>query len=198
MPAPSGRHGSFSAKILGGENVNNKFVKIFVVALALMSVLFASILPCSAVTVPNYDISDDDYNYYIIFKTEDGFESVFLSTDELVVSVDSNIYCLKSTNGSAKQINISNDTAALFSTPGILGSFSPKDMIATNYDVKYENSDEVFFQQSPLLCRLLNPVQEQVGEKVVADSLTLTICGIGCLALLIGLSLFPKVLYKFL
>lgn len=178
--------------------MKNKFLKIFVVALALMSVLVASILPCSAVTVPNYDISDDDYNYYIIFKTEDGFESVFLSTDELVVSVDSNIYCLKSTNGSAKQINISNDTAALFSTPGILGSFSPKDMIATNYDVKYENSDEVFFQQSPLLCRLLNPVQEQVGEKVVADSLTLTICGIGCLALLIGLSLFPKVLYKFL
>ena len=178
--------------------MKNKFVKILVVALALMSVLVVSILPCSAVTVPNYDISDDEYNYYIIFKTEDGFESVFLSTDELVVSVDSKIYRLKSTNGSAKLINISNNTAALFSTPGILGSFSPKDMIATNYDVKYENSDEVFFQQSPLLCRLLNPVQEQVGEKVVADSLTLTIFGVGCLALLIGLSLFPKVLYKFL
>lgn len=178
--------------------MKNKIKKIAVVALALISVLIVSILPCSAVTVPNYNISDDEYNYYIIFKTEDGFESVFLSTDELVVSFDSKIYCLKSTNGSAKLINISNNTAALFSTPGILCSFSPKDMLATNYDVKYENSDEVFFQQSPLLCKLLNPVQEQVGEKVVADSLTLTICGIGCLALLIGLSLFPKVLYKFL
>lgn len=177
--------------------MKNKFVKILVVVFALMSVLIVSILHCSAVSVPNYDISDDEYNYYIIFKTEDGFESVFLSTDELVVSVDSKIYSLKSTNGSAKLINISNNTAALFSTPGILGSFSPKYMIASNFDVKYENSDEVFFQQSPLLCRLLNPVQEQVGEKVAADSLILTTCGIGCLALLVGCSLVPKVLHKF-
>lgn len=178
--------------------MKNKIKKIAVVALAVMCVLVASILPCSAVSVPNYEITDDNFNYYIVFKTEDGFESVFLSTDELVVSVDSKIYSLKSTNGSAKLININNNTAALFSTPGILGSFSPKDMIATNYDVKYENSDEVFFQQSPLLCRLLNPVQEQVGEKVVADLGTLTVCGVACLALLIGLSLLPKVLYKFL
>ena len=178
--------------------MKNKIKKIAVVALALISVLIVSILPCSAVTVPNYNISDDEYNYYIIFKTEDGFESVFLSTDELVVSFDSKIYCLKSTNGSAKLINISNNTAALFSTPGILCSFSPKDMFATNYDVKYENSDEVFFQQTTLLCKLLNPVQEQVGEKITADLGTLTVCGIGCLALLIGLSLLPKVLYKFL
>lgn len=178
--------------------MKNKIKKIAFVALAVISVLVASILPCSAVTVPNYEITDDEYNYYIIFKTEDGFESVFLSTDELVVSVDSKIYRLKSTNGSAKLINISNNTSALFSTPGILGSFSPKDMIATNYDVKYENSDEVFFQQSPLLCRLLNPVQELVGEKITADLGTLTVCGVACLALLIGLSLLPKVLYKFL
>ena len=180
----------------GGDFIKVK--KFIVVALSVLIVIVVSILPCSAVSVPNYEITDDNFNYYIIFKTEDGFESVFLSTDELVVSVDSKIYRLKSTNGSAKLINISNNTAALFSTPGILGSFSPKDMIATNYDVKYENSDEVFFQQSPLLCRLLNPVQEQVGERVAADSLTLTICGISLLALLVGCSLVPKVLYRFL
>ena len=175
-----------------------KFKKYIVVALAVICVLVASILPCSAVSVPNYEITDDNFDYYIIFKTEDGFESVFLSTDELVVSVDSKIYGLKSTNGSAKLINISNNTAALFSTPGILGSFSPKDMIATNYDVKYENSDEVFFQQSPLLCRLLNPVQERVGEKVVGDMAILTVCGIGCLALLISWPVLLKTLHKFL
>lgn len=174
-----------------------KIKKFSVIFFCVLTVFMLSILSCSAVSVPNYDITDDNYNYYIIFKTEDGFESVFLSTDELVVSVDSKIYRLKSTNGSAKLINISHNTAALFSTPGILGSFSPKDMIATNYDVKYENSDEVFFQQAPLLCRLLNPVQEQVGEKVVADLDTLMVCGIGCLALLVGCSLVPKVLHKF-
>lgn len=175
-----------------------KFKKYIVVALAALIVIVVSILPCSAVSVPNYDINDDNFNYYIVFKTEDGFESVFLSTDALVVSVDSKIYILKSTNGSAKQINISNNTAALFSTPGILGSFSPKDMIATNYDVKYENSDEVFFQQATLLSRLLNLVPQGVGERVAADSLTLTICGISLIALLIGCALVPKVLYIFL
>lgn len=132
----------------GGDFIKVK--KFIVVALAVLIVIVVSILPCSAVSVPGYEITDDNFNYYIIFKTEDGFESVFLSTDELVVSVDSKIYSLKSTNGSAKLINISNNTAALFSTPGILGSFSPKYMISTNYDVKYENSDEVFF--SNLLC----------------------------------------------
>lgn len=180
----------------GGDFIKVK--KFIVVALAVLIVIVVSILPCSAVSVPNYEITDDNFNYYIIFKTEDGFESIFLSTDELVVSVDSQIYRLKSTNGSAKLINISNNTAALFSTPGILCSFSPKSMIASNFDVKYENSDQVFFHQSPLLCRLLNPVQEQVGEKVVADLGTLTVCGISLIALLIGCALVPKVLYRFL
>ena len=175
-----------------------KFKKYIVVALAVLSVLVASFFSCSAVTVPNYDISDDDYNYYIIFKTKDGFESVFLSTDELVVSFDSKIYLLKSTNGSAKQINISNNTAALFSTPGILCSFSPKDMLATNYDVKYENSDEVFFQQTTLLSKLLILTPSLVGEKVVGDMAILTVCGVACLALLISLPVLLKTLHKFL
>lgn len=76
---------------------------------------------------------------------------------------------------------------------------STNDIVYSTVDLVNSKDNSVFFQRPlTLLEQLLNPVQEQLGEKVAADSLTLTICGIGCLALLIGLSLLPKVLYKFL
>lgn len=207
MPAPSGRHGSFNAKILGGENVKNKFVKILVVALALISVLVASILPCSAVSVPNYNITDDEYNYYTIFKYVDGREYVFLSCYELSVFKEGDDYYLNknySLEGSVKRIDINNNTTAIIDD-GTLCPFSTvkgrvllyAQIIAANYDVKYQGSDDVFFQQPTLLQQLLSLVPG-AGEKITGDLGTLMVCGVACLALLIGLSLLPKVLYKFL
>ena len=190
-------------KFLGGENVKNKIKKIAVVALAVMSVLIVSILPCSAVTVPNYNISDDDYNYYTIIKFESGQENIYLSHDELVVFHEGDSYSLNTHNNSwAKPII--NKTAAVDAT-GTLATFSSVkgkviqygQIIAANYDVKYQGSDEVFFQQPTLLSQLLSLVPG-AGEKITGDLGILTTCGIGCLALLIGLSLLPKVLYKFL
>lgn len=84
------------------------------------------------------------------------------------------------------------------STNFSIGRLSELNFISSNYDVKYEGQDKVFFQQPTLLSQLLSLVPQGVGAKMAEDSLTLTICGIGCLALLIGLSLLPKVLYKFL
>lgn len=177
--------------------MKNKIKKIAVVALAVMCVLVASILSCSAVTVPNYDITDDNYNYYIILKYDDGFESVYLSFDKLVVSQESNHYCLYNKNGNVKLFKITNHTASLFSTPGIIGSISVYNIVSSNYDIKYADSDEVFFQGTPLLTQLLNPLP-QLTQTITGDMGTLTVCGVACLALLIGLSLLPKVLYKFL
>lgn len=189
-------------KFLGGENVKNKFVKILVVALALMSVLVASILPCSAVTVPNYNISDDDYNYYTIIKFESGQENIYLSHDELVVFHEGDSYSLNTYENSwAKPII--NNTAAVDAT-GTLASFSSVkgkviqygQIIAANYDVKYQGSDKVFFHQPTLLSQLLSLVPG-AGEKITGDLGILTICGISLIALLVGCSLVPKVLHKF-
>lgn len=186
--------------------MKNKFVKIFFVALALMSVLFASILPCSAVTVPNYNITDDNYNYYTILKYESGQVYVYLSYNELVVIHDGDYYYLNTyANSWAKTININNNTTTGVDDTGTLASFSSVkgqvisygQIIAANYDVKYHGSDKVFFQQPTLLSQLLSLVPG-AGEKITGDLGILTTCGIGCLALLIGLSLLPKVLYKFL
>lgn len=71
-------------------------------------------------------------------------------------------------------------------------------IVYSNYDI-YDTDNKLFFQKPPgLLQRLLNLVQPNLGEKITGDLGILTTCGIGCLALLIGLSLLPKVLYKFL
>lgn len=181
-----------------------KIKKFSVIFFCVLTVFTLSILPCSAVTVPNYNISDDDYNYYTIIKFESGQENIYLSHDELVVFHEGDSYSLNTYENSwAKPII--NNTAAVDAT-GTLATFSSVkgkviqygQIIAANYDVKYQGSDKVFFQQPTLLSNLLKQVPQGVGEKVAADSLILTICGIGCLALLIGLSLLPKVLYKFL
>lgn len=72
-------------------------------------------------------------------------------------------------------------------------------IIYSTVDIISSDDNSVFFQKPlTLLERLLNLVQPNLGEKITGDLGILTTCGIGCLALLIGLSLLPKVLYKFL
>lgn len=180
--------------------MKNKFVKIFVVALALMSVLVSSILSCSAVTVPNYNITDDENTHYTVVSYNSGIELVFLSVGDLAVVQTSNMTYLNNPNGYwVRKIELPANNDGIDHS-GTLCSWSPggAQIVSANYDVKYQDSDKVFFHQPTLLSQLLNLVPQGVGNKITADLGTLTVCGIGCLALLIGLSLFPKVLYKFL
>lgn len=173
-----------------------------------MCVLIVSILPCSAVTVQNYNITDDEYNYYTIFKYEDGREYVFLSCYELSVFKEGDDYYLNknySLEGSVKRIDINNNTTAIINDATLCPFSTVKgrvllyaQIIAANYDVKYQGSDKVFFQQPTLLSKLLSLTPSQVGEKVVGDMAILTVCGIGCLALLISLPVLLKTLHKFL
>lgn len=210
MPAPSGRHGSFNAKILGGENVKNKIKKIAVVALALISVLVASIVPAFAAddnltydqVVSKWGIKYDTskYPYYVLIRNTDKISyKLIISQRQNAVYVTNGFafagsgitYSCFVSNGSyiCKTHNNSASTS--------LGDLSELTFLSSNYDVKYEGKDDVFFQQPTLLQQLLSLVPG-AGEKITGDLGILTTCGIGCLALLIGLSLLPKVLYKFL
>lgn len=75
---------------------------------------------------------------------------------------------------------------------------STNDIVYSTVDLVNSKDNSVFFQRPlTLLERLLNLVQPNLGEKITGDLGILTTSGIGCLALLIGLSLLPKVLYKF-
>lgn len=231
MPAPSGRHGSFNAKILGGENVKNKFVKILFVALAVMIVFVSSCVSAFALS--------DEYSSVDVFQAD--FIKQFLLNDDTFKECskqckDYFVICSGSATG-RKCITVvfidDNHFTPNYSYGDVRYYFTQKSRIFYEYSVprnayvkfnNVEGSNETFltgasssaisystvdlinssdgsiFFHRPLtlLERLLNPVQSQVGEKVVADLGILTTCGIGCLALLIGLSLLPKVLYKFL
>lgn len=201
---------AFKAKILGGENVKNKIKKIAVVALALISVLVASIVPAFAAddnltyeqVVSKWGIKYDTskYPYYVLIRKSNKVDyKLVISQNKNAVDVkngfafaDSGItYRCFVSNGSyiCNTHNNSSSTS--------LGDLSESTFLSSNYDVKYEGKDDVFFQQPTLLQQLLSLVPG-AGEKVVGDLGTLMVCGVACLALLIGLSLLPKVLYKFL
>lgn len=176
-----------------------KIKKFSVIFFCVLTVFTLSILSCSAVSVPNYNITDDQYTHYTVVSYNFGTELVFLSVGDLAVIQTSNMIYVNNPNGYwVKKIQLPENYSAEVKD-GTLCSWSPgqAQIVSANYDVKFQGTDKVFFQQPTLLSNLLKQVPQRVGEKVQADSLILTICGISLLALLVGCSLVPKVLHKF-
>ena len=138
-----------------------------------------------------YDTSK--YPYYVLIRKSNKVDY------KLVISQNKNAVDVKNgfafaDSGITYRCFVSNDSYICNTNDnccdGSLGGLS------SNYDVKYEGQDKVFFQQPTLLSQLLSLVPG-VGEKVVADLGTLMVCGISLIALLVGCSLVPKVLHKF-
>lgn len=196
--------------------MKNKIKKIAVVALAVISVLVASIVPAFAADAADDDLTYDQvvskwgikydtskYPYYVLIRR---LRSPYSVRYCLVLSDKANAVDVKNgfafaDSGISYDCILSDDSylcnSSNNSSNSSVGRLSELNFISSNYDVKYEGSGEVFFQQPTLLSQLLSLVPG-AGEKITGDLGILTTCGIGCLALLIGLSLLPKVLYKFL
>lgn len=186
-----------------------KFKKYIVVALAVISVLVASIVPAFAAddnltydqVVSKWGIKYDTskYPYYVLIRKSNKVDyDLVISQNKNAVDVknglafaDSGITYNCFVSGDSYICNTLNNSSSTS-----LGRLSELTFLSSNYDVKYEGQDKVFFQQPTLLSQLLSLVPG-VGEKVVADLGTLTICGISLIALLVGCSLVPKVLHKF-
>lgn len=186
-----------------------KFKKYIVVALAVISVLVASIVPAFAAddnltydqVVSKWGIKYDTskYPYYVLIRISNKVDyKLVISQNKNAVDVKNGLAFADS--GITYRCFVSNDSYICNthnnSTNSSLGYLSELTFLSSNYDVKYEGQDKVFFQQPTLLSQLLSLVPG-VGEKVVADLGTLTICGISLIALLVGCSLVPKVLHKF-
>lgn len=186
-----------------------KFKKYIVVALAVISVLVASIVPAFAAddnltydqVVSKWGIKYDTskYPYYVLIRKSNKVDY------KLVISQNKNAVDVKNgfafaDSGITYHCFVSNDSYICNtnnnSSNSSLGDLSELTFLSSNYDVKYEGQDKVFFQQPTLLSQLLSLVPG-VGEKVVADLGTLMVCGISLIALLVGCSLVPKVLHKF-
>lgn len=186
-----------------------KFKKYIVVALAVISVLVASIVPAFAAddnltydqVVSKWGIKYDTskYPYYVLIRKSNKVDY------KLVISQNKNAVDVKNgfafaDSGITYRCFVSNDSYICNtnnnSSNSSLGDLSELTFLSSNYDVKYEGQDKFFFQQPTLLSQLLSLVPG-VGEKVVADLGTLMVCGISLIALLVGCSLVPKVLHKF-
>lgn len=217
----------------GGDFINVK--KFIVVALAVLSVVVASIVPAFALaddfknqdclqidkvlsflknetTIYDKYVKQSDYQYFTAFKSNDKYVfSVFfmrgngsewsehssrVSTYISSYFVAYYSYYYDSNNHTYKFYDKFLNTDSAYENMGYI-SVDPSNVLYSTVDLK--TPDITFFQNPPgLLQRLLNPVQSLMGEKVVSDLGTLMVCGIGCLALLVGCSLVPKVLYRFL
>lgn len=188
-----------------------KFKKYIVVALAVISVLVASIVPAFAAddnltydqVVSKWGIKYDTskYPYYVLIRKSNKVDY------KLVISQNKNAVDVKNgfafaDSGITYRCFVSNDSYICNtnnnSTNSSLGDLSELTFLSSNYDVKYEGQDKVFFQQPTLLSQLLSLTPSQVGEKVVGDMAILTVCGVSCLALLISLPVLLKTLHKFL
>lgn len=187
-----------------------KFKKFIVVALAVLCVVVASCVSAFAAddnltydqVVSKWGIKYDTskYPYYVLIRISNKVDYI------LVISQNKNAVDVKNglafaDSGITYRCFVSNDSYICNthnnSSDSSLCHLSELTFLSSNYDVKYEGQDKVFFQQPTLLSQLLSLVPG-AGEKITGDLGILTTCGIGCLALLIGLSLLPKVLYKFL
>lgn len=188
-----------------------KFKKYVVVALAVLCVVVSSCVSAFAAddnltydqVVSKWGIKYDTskYPYYVLIRESNKVDyCLVISQHKNAVDVKNGLafaysgitYSCFVLNDSyiCNTINNSSNTS--------LGRLSELTFLSSNYDVKYEGKDEVFFQQPTLLSKLLSLTPSLVGEKVVGDMGILTVCGIGCLALLISLPVLLKTLHKFL
>lgn len=186
-----------------------KLKKFIVVSLAVISVLVASIVPAFAAddnltydqVVSKWGIKYDTskYPYYVLIRKSNKVDY------QLVISQNKNAVDVKNglafaDSGITYRCFVSNDSYICNthnnSSNSSLGDLSELTFLSSNYDVKYEGQDKVFFQQPTLLSQLLSLVPG-AGEKITGDLGILTTCGISLLALLVGCSLVPKVLHKF-
>lgn len=169
--------------------MKNKIKKIAFVALAVMCVFIAS---CVSAFAAVSDHLDSDYKYFVVFDDN----RYVVSFEPLYCEQRGDYYYFSSL--SAYNFYSSDDT--LFNSSDsackyIISVSRSSSIKSSNYDIYCDNS--LFFQETPLLIRLLN-LLPQLTQTITGDMGTLTVCGVACLALLIGLSLLPKVLYKFL
>ena len=188
-----------------------KFKKYIVVALAVLCVVVSSCVSAFAAddnltydqVVSKWGIKYDTskYPYYVLIRDTDKISY------KLIISQRQNAVYV--TNGFAFACSgityscfVSNDSYICNtlnnSSSTSLGRLSELTFLSSNYDVKYDRKDEVFFQQPTLLSQLLSLTPSQVGEKVVGVMAILTVCGVACLALLISLPVLLKTLHKFL
>lgn len=79
----------------------------------------------------------------------------------------------------------------------VMGGFNKDNLVYSDVNVVDRSGNLVFPPPRPVLEELLEKTAMTIPKKVGGVQKTLTLCGVGCLALLTALSLFGKVLSRF-
>lgn len=188
-----------------------KFKKYVVVALAVLCVVVSSCVSAFAAddnltydqVVSKFGIKYDTskYPYYVLIRKSNKVDYYLVISQQKYAVYVTNGFAFAG-SGITYSCFVSNDSYICNthnnSSSTSLGRLSELTFLSSNYDVKYDRKDEVFFQQPTLLSQLLSLTPSQVGEKVVGVMAILTVCGVACLALLISLPVLLKTLHKFL
>lgn len=192
----------------------NKFKKIACVLCSVLLILFATV-PASAATVTIYDVKstwgieydESVYPYYVLVQSnsnENNFYILLSSETNPCAWRVQNGWIYSSSGGSYYYYRTYfNDGVYSFGEGSYKNSssccrVSEYTIIDSNYDVYEAYSGDIFFQQPTLLRRLLSLVAPTLEPTTTQTVLTLVLCGVGLMALLVGLHLLPKVLAKFL
>lgn len=202
-----------------------KLKKFFVIALALISVIVLSILPASALSdeysskdfyqvdyIQSFLDTDEKFNsnlsqfpFYVTKAEYNSSNSSYFLTvlffdnvNDFYINQYDQIYAPSCKYYLSYKFNNNSYYFDDESTMNYTYFNNSDNLIFSNVDLKYSDGTVFFQKPLSLLERLYNQVPQGVGEKITTDLATLTISGVSCLALLIGLALLPKVLYKFL
>lgn len=198
-----------------------KFKKYIVVALAVLCLVVVSIVPAFAASynrnkviesIQNNDkvkeVTEGKNYFAVVLHGARTFVNVYVTGGQYLVSSNNSID-IPNSDCHLYRFYVLDDSTIEFSE--LVRTFSDYSVTVTNsndmsdsallvssYDLKTTEGTVFFQKPQELLERLLSLVPAGLGERVAADSLTLTICGISLIALLIGCALVPKVLYRFL
>lgn len=197
-----------------------KFKKFIVVALAVLCVVVSSCVSAFAATTYNRDkiiqsIKNSDkvkevtagkYYFATVLQGTYTFVDIYVTSSRYLVA--DNSICIPNSDCALYRFTVSDDSEIFFRekvnsfsdyfvTVSNSNDLSDGALLYSNYDLK-TTEGAVFFDNPTLLKQLLRLIPSLVGEKVVGDMAILTVCGIGCLALLISLPVLLKTLHKFL
>lgn len=183
----------------------DKMKKILPLLLAVVMVLGGCLTAhaedTSSVTVSDITFPSDMYDYWILGYS-DGTYYLHTSHCPMVCSAVGSQYFYGNVYTHA-YIQYSSTDLENWTVTSSAGSMSSGiylrfDILLTNYDIYYRNTDEIFFQVPVVPPVPLVTVAEELPVMVTSQTKVIVIIAVGCLALLTSSLLLPKVLHKFL
>lgn len=190
---------------------------IYVVAIVVM--MFASVTVCYAdeINIPNIDTSRD----YIVFQQTAGTQTLYYAVEydyttlRPINAYDDNINKTRNHLYLEKQDGVSSGIFTMYAYNKetnawqVYAEFKDKQVtvsqdisgdieyIYSSQDIKDTYGEMVFPPPRPVLETILERTEQTIPVRVGGVMKTLTLCGVGCLALLMALGLFGKVLHRF-